>query len=100
MDATYTLARLSEELSGLLEECDFEGAEELLTSAMGSLPKHEPYLHFQLGRVYSRWNKLSSAVLHLSKAAELAHVSENEMLMAQVIEELSRTKKKQFTQMP
>jgi hypothetical protein len=100
VDAPLTLTGLSEELHVLLGENDFEGAEEILSAALVSMPQIEPFLHFQLGRVYSRWNKMSSSLEHLGKAAELARSTANEMLMVQVIEEMQLARRKQAEQAP
>jgi hypothetical protein len=89
-----------QDLGELLEAHDFEGAEELLFSGMGSMRKYEPFFHFQLGKVYCKWNKLSSALDHLGKAAELARSSEDEVLAAQVTEEIRQVKKLQAEQRP
>ena len=63
MDAPLTLAGLIEELNVLLEDRDYEGGEELLSQAFGQLPpRHEAFLHFQFGKMYVRWNKMSSAL--------------------------------------
>jgi hypothetical protein len=100
MDAPLTLARLMEEFSALLESHDFEGAEELLSISIGSWPKNEAFLHFQFGRLYRAWNKMSSAVNHLTKAAELTNSAADEILLIQVVEELKLARKRQFEQTP
>jgi tetratricopeptide (TPR) repeat protein len=101
LDAPLTLTGLIEELNTLLEGDDYEGGEELLAQAFGQLPaKHEAFLHFQFGKVYVRWNKLSSALEHFGKAAELSKISGDEMLMIQAVEELRQAKKLQAEQAP
>jgi len=101
VDAPFTLTGLIEELTGLLEEKDYEGGEELLSQAFGSLPaKHEGFIHYQFGKMYVRWNKMSSALVHLGKAAELSKMNGDEMLMVQVIEEIRHARKLQSEQDP
>jgi hypothetical protein len=90
-----------EELNGLLEAHDFEGAEELLAGGIGAAPERlQAFFHYQFGRVYSRWNKLTSAVNHLTKAAELAHLQGDELFLIQVTDELRSAKAKQTSQKP
>ncbi len=89
-----------ESFGSLLESGDFEGAEEILASGMGASPKYAPFIHLQYGRLYTRWNKLSSAINHLVKAAELAKAGGDEMFLIQVTEELKWVKKRQSTQTP
>lgn len=86
-----------EDLAALTESGDYQGAEELLSSALPLFPQHEPFLHFQLGRLYTRWNKLTSALNHLGRAAEL---SRDEILTAQVVEEVRIARGRQATQSP
>ena len=101
MDASLTLTGLIEELNILLEDKDYEGGEELLSQAFGLLPsKHEAFLHFQFGKMYVRWNKMSSALVHLGKAAELSKLSGDETLMIQAVGELRQAKKLQAEQAP
>ncbi len=100
MDAALSLAGLVEEFNALVEAQDFEGAEELLAQAISQHSKHEPYLHFQMGRMYLQWNKLSSAINHLSKAAEMAKQNSDEFFVLQVVEELKLAKKRQVGQRP
>lgn len=97
MDAPLTLAGLIEELNVLMEGRDYEGGEELLSSAIGLMPKHEAFLHFQMGKLYARWNKMSSALSHLGKAAEL---KPDETLSIQIVEEFRNARKIQAEQMP
>jgi hypothetical protein len=100
MDAPLTLAGLNEEFNVLIENHDFEGGEELLSFAMGTMPKHQAFFHFQLGRMYVRWNKMSSALAHLGKAAELAQKNADEILALQIVEELRSARKIQSEQQP
>jgi len=88
---------MMEEIAALTESGDFSGAEELLTASLAHFPKHEPFLHFQFGRLYVRWNKLTSALNHLGRAAEL---SRDEILLLQVVEEVRVAKGKQALQTP
>lgn len=82
----------------MLDESDFEGAEELLESSLGAHPEWQGFIHFHLGRLYRKWNKLTSAVHHLNYAIEAA--AGNELFMVQVLDELSQAKKAQVTQRP
>lgn len=98
MDATLTLTRLSEDLAVLLEDGDFEGAEEMLSASLSLHPEWGGFIHFQLGRVYRRWNKLSSAVQHLNYAVDAA--VGNEMFLVQVLDELNQARRDQKLQRP
>jgi hypothetical protein len=103
VDASLSLAGLTETLSGLLEAEDYEGAEELLLRQLSqpSLnPQFETFLHFQMGRLYGRWNKLSSAIQHLALAAEQARQRADEILLYQVLEEFKLAKHRQLEQRP
>lgn len=98
MDAPLTLKGLMEELAALLEGGDFPGAEELLARALSAMPvQYEPFLHLQFGRLYARWNKLTSALNHFGRAAELAR---DEMLLVQIVEEIRAAKHRQAEQAP
>lgn len=98
MDAAFTLARLSEELAQLLEDEDFAGAEEFLSSHLGAHPQWAAFIHFQLGRLYRRWNKLTSAMNHLHHAMDAAF--KNELFLVQVLEELNSVRREQKEQRP
>lgn len=106
MDAAFSFAGLSEELGGLLEDHDFLGAEELLTMALGRCRmagaprKQEAFIHYQFGRLYREWNKLSSAINHLNLAAELAALEADSILLVQIVEELKLARKGQHAQRP
>ena len=101
MDVAFSATGLMEELNGLLESQDFEGAEELLSQGIGAAPERlQGFFHYQYGRVYTRWNKLTSAVNHLTKAAELAHAAGDELFLIQVADDLRSAKNKQAAQMP
>lgn len=109
MDASFPVAGLIEEFEALLETCDFEGAEELLAGALsgpgiesgaGISVGLEAFYHFQYGRLYSRWNKLTSAVNHLQRAAELAKSRGDELFVIQVVSELKAVKARQVGQRP
>ena len=100
MDASFTLEGLVEEFESLVDTGDFEGAEELLTQALGARPKLEAFFHYQYGRLYSRWNKLSSAQNHLHKAVELAKLTGDDLFAIQVVSELKAVKERQASQRP
>jgi len=100
VDATFTVTGVVEEFEGLVEGGDFEGAEELLAQAIGASPQLEAFFHFQYGRLYSKWNKLTSAQNHLQKAAELAKLRGDELFMIQVVSELKSVKDRQAAQKP
>lgn len=100
MDAALPIEGLIQEFSALVEAEDFEGAEELMAQALGSQPNYEPFLHYQLGRMYIQWNKMSSAVNHLGKAAELAQARADALFLLQVVEELRLARKRQAEQCP
>ncbi len=100
MDASLTLARLNENVSSLIEDGDFEGAEEMLSAALVESPQHSPFLHLQMGRMYRRWNKLSSAIHHLHHAVEAAQAQGNNLFLIQILDELNIAKKDQRDQLP
>ena len=100
MDAEIPIEGLIEEFNGLLSEGDFEGAEELLAGAVGGSPHFQGFLHYQYGRLYKQWNKLSSAIVHLTTAAEMAQVANDRLFVLQVLEELKDAKRRQLGQRP
>ena len=101
MDASFTLTGLIEEFNRLLEDSDFEGAEAVLTATLGGAPeRYAAFFHYQFGRLYVRWDKLSSAIAHLDQAAELAHASEDEVFLIQVMDELRLARGRQQNQKP
>lgn len=100
MDVALALTRLIEEFNALLEDRDFEGAEELLNSALHDQPGARPFLHFQLGRLYHRWNKLTSAVHHLNHAVDLSIAENNSLFLVSVLDELNNVKRRQLDQRP
>lgn len=83
-----------------LESGDFQGAEEILAAAIGGGSRLEAFYHFQFGRLYGRWNKLTSAINHLSKSAELAKSAGDELFLIQVSTELKSAKDRQASQRP
>lgn len=100
MDASFTLEGLIEEFESLVASGDFEGAEELLARSLSVRPQLEAFFHFQYGRLYSRWNKLTSAQHHLLKAVELSKIKGDELFTIQVVSELKSVKEKQIAQRP
>ena len=103
MDVTNSAQGLVEELTELIEAQDFEGGEELLLRALGLVEQGSPYqafLNFQMGKVYTRWDKLTSALNHLNLAAEQAFASRDEFFLLQIQEELRLVKDRQFRQRP
>lgn len=101
MDASFPLARLIEEFGDLLDRRDYQGAEELLAGALGQAPcaEHAAFLHLYYGRLYRRWNKLTSAIHHLNHAAELA-AARDQFLTIQIVEELRAARQDQDAQRP
>lgn len=79
---------------------DFEGAEEILASALRAPSPFDAFVHFQYGRLYRAWNKMTSAVNHLNHAAELAQQRADQMLLMQIVEELKAVKRAQLEQRP
>lgn len=100
MDVALALTRLTEDFNALLEENDFEGAEELLSAALHNQQAVRPFLHFQLGRLYHRWNKLTSAVHHLTHAVDLSIAEGNQLFLVSVLDELNQVKRQQLDQRP
>lgn len=100
MDAALSITGIIEEFESLVSGGDFEGAEELLAQSIGGAPQFEAFFHFQYGRLYSRWNKLTSAQNHLNRAIELAKLRGDELFALQAVSELKIVKEKQAAQMP
>lgn len=100
VDAAFALARLNESAAALMEDGDFEGAEELLSAAFIEHPKFTPFLHFQMGRLYRRWNKLTSAIHHLHHAVEATQAQGQDLFLIQILEELNLAKRDQSSQKP
>ena len=100
MDAQITPSGLIEDFEAHLQSGDFEGAEEILAAAIGGQPRLEAFYHYQYGRLYGRWNKLTSAINHLIKSAELAKLADDEIFLIQVSAELKAAKDKQASQKP
>lgn len=100
MDASLAASRLVEDLNVLLAEKDFEGAEEFLSSALNGPAPQKLIAHYQLGRIYIEWNKLSSAITHLEAAVDLAHETNERLFLIQIVSELDRAKNFQRRQRP
>jgi hypothetical protein len=98
MDAPLTLEGLDELVNFLITDGDYEGAEEILYSALGTMPENEKHIHFHFGKIYAKWNKLSSAMNHLGKALELS--AGDEQFITQVEREIKRVKVLQLGQKP
>ena len=93
------LALFSEYLE-LLECEDFPGAEEVLAQLLVVSPHMEIKVHFEYGRMYVRWNKLSSALQHYLLAAEKAHQAQDFLLLAQINMEIKHARHQQKEQRP
>lgn len=72
MDAALNAQGLIEAFDDTVSAGDLAGAEELLASALGQaqFKAYRALIHFQFGRLYRRWNKLSSALSHLDLALD------------------------------
>ena len=97
MDAQIPAQGLIEEADALIEGGDFEGAEEVLSRGLAATPESAAFFHFQLGRLYARWNKLSSAVVHFHHAIDKARDS---LFGLQVAQELKMVRERQLAQKP
>ena len=100
MDEALALARLIEEFNLCREQGDQEGAEAVLYSALELGPDFEAFVHFQFGRLYGEWNKLTSAINHLSRAAELLDTRRDVTLWIQVTGEIESLRQRQALQKP
>ena len=100
MDAEIAVTGLIEDFEAHLESGDFEGAEEILAGALSGQPRLEAFYHYQFGRLYGRWNKLTSAINHLTRSAELAKLNGDEIFLIQVSAELKSAKDRQAQQRP
>jgi hypothetical protein len=100
VDVEISVEGLIEEFDSLLAAGDFDGAEMILEGALGGAPDLSAFIHYQYGRLYSRWNKLSSAIHHLTLAAEQAHIGGDKLFTIQVVQELKAAKERQLSQRP
>jgi predicted negative regulator of RcsB-dependent stress response len=100
VDVEITVEGIVSPFNDLLEAGDFEGAEAHLSASLGLHPYLHALLHFQFGRLYIRWNKLSSAVSHLGTAAEAAHASNDFILLSIIQTELKLARQNQLGQKP
>ena len=100
MDVEISIEGLITPFNELLESGDFEGAEAHLASSLGQYPSLQALIHFQFGRLYVRWNKLSSAMSHLGTAAELAHAANDHVLLSIVQLEFKSARQIQVGQKP
>lgn len=91
---------LSEQLEVMLAESDYSGAETILERMVEANQWNPAVLHLQFGRLYKQWNKLTSALNHLVKAAELANRQADELLVMQIREEIRFIKRHQSAQCP
>lgn len=100
MDVAFTLTRLTENVNALIEEGDFAGAEQSLVAALAEYPGYSAFLHLQIGRLYRRWNKLTSAIHHLHHAVEAAQAANENLILIQILDELNQAKNHQRSQRP
>lgn len=100
MDVEISVEGLISPFNELLEAGDFEGAEAHLSAGLALFPELHALVHFQFGRLYLKWNKLSSAVSHLGTAAELAHSSKDLVLLSIIQIELKSARQNQLGQKP
>jgi hypothetical protein len=100
MDAALFAAGLIEEFNVLLDQSDFDGAEGILALGYERQPELAAFFHFHSAQLYKRWNKLTSAIHHLIKAAELSKAKGDELFLIQILEELKRVRRLQAEQQP
>lgn len=100
MDAAFPVEGLIQEFGQLLDARDYEGAEELMVAALATPSQFEALLHYQLGRLYRRWNKMTSALNHLTRAAELAQAGGERIFLIQIMDEYRAAKDAQTRQTP
>lgn len=100
MDVEIPFEGLMLALSDLVEAGDFEGAEDHLNSCLAEASQYEALLHLEFGRLYLRWNKMSSAIAHLNRAAEAAYTRGERAVLLQVRMELKSAKLAQAEQKP
>ena len=98
MDAPLTFTGLMTDFNSLFGTGDFTGAEELLEIGLGQFADKAAFFHFQFGRLYQQWNKLTSATNHLYRAIDLS--GGDETLRVQILDELRRTREQQLLQQP
>lgn len=98
MDAEISPSGLIEELDALVESGDFEGGEEVLARALaGAAGSMAAFYHFQYGRLYTRWGKLSSAIAHFHQAID--H-STDALFTMTVAQELRVVRERQMAERP
>ena len=100
MQSGLRLSQLLEDIDHLMGAQDFEGAELVLGRALSEIPDQEAFLHFQYGRLYLAWNKMSSAINHLNRATEILDPNRDATLWAQVTGELRLARRRQADQQP
>lgn len=83
-----------------MDQQDLEGAEGFLSAALAGPSSVQLMAHYQLGRLYLDWNKLSSAIAHLEQAVDLAQSEKENLFLIQIMSELERAKKIQRSQCP
>ena len=90
MNGAFEESALSEEVLHLVANRDYDGAEELLYQALGRFPTQSTFIHFQFGRLYGQWNKLSSALAHFNLAIEsIGGLSQLDFFKAQIVAEIN-----------
>jgi hypothetical protein len=94
VDVAIASARLETLVAEFLARSDFEGAENLLLDSLSSEPAE--VVHLQLGRLYLRWNKLTSAVNHFHHALATA----DEPLVREILRDLDRARALRSEQRP
>ena len=98
MDAALAAAGLDQALAELLANRDFDGAETLLYDALTRAPAElRAEVHLALARVYAAWNKLTSAIDHVLRAAEGAS---DPGLRRRIEDQLTTLRRAQATQDP
>lgn len=107
LDAQRLVSILLEEvdrhLSGPPGGVDWTGAEEILGAALGrkNLKAYRALLHYEFGRLYQRWNKLSSAVSHYERALdELVRPRSERQFRLIILQELRSAREAQASQQP
>lgn len=101
MDAASNAQGIIEQAQELLGATDFIGAEELLMAALTTGDNDLRFLiHHQLGVLYARWDKLTSAVHHFHHAIDGAQLVGNEAFALQAGLELKEARRRQASQKP
>ncbi|MGE4132260.1 MAG: hypothetical protein AB7F86_11520 [Bdellovibrionales bacterium] len=95
-----TAVELFEAIRKYEADKDLEGAEEFLLHLAGEKREWLALIHLELGRLYARWNLLTSSIHHFHAAVEAALENQDQILLPQILAEIAAAREKQKAQRP